>query len=92
VDISSKKYRIPRIQSTEPKMVNKLKDASIPLGREKRATMEAERGHDLGERGEGEGKRVTSLGRGREQNWACHGLLKPHSSLQVLYLLQQGHA
>jgi hypothetical protein len=34
-----KKYRIPRIQSTEPKKVNKQKgpseDASIPLGREK---------------------------------------------------------
>ena len=36
-------YRIPRIQSTELKKVNKLKgpseDASIPLGREKKATI-----------------------------------------------------
>jgi len=41
VDISQKKYRIPRIQSTELKKVNKPKDPSedalIPLGREKKA-------------------------------------------------------
>jgi hypothetical protein len=42
VYISQKKrHRIPRIQSTELKKVNKLKspseDASIPLGREKKA-------------------------------------------------------
>jgi hypothetical protein len=49
VDISQKKkkkkkYRIPRIQSTEFKKVNKLKgpneDTSIPLGREKKAITE----------------------------------------------------
>jgi hypothetical protein len=46
VDISQKKkkkkkYRIPKIQSTELKKVNKLKgpseEASVPLGREKKA-------------------------------------------------------
>jgi hypothetical protein len=42
VDTSQKKkYRIPKIQSTELKKVNKLKcpseDASVPLGREKKA-------------------------------------------------------
>jgi hypothetical protein len=41
VDISQKKYRIPRIKSTELKKVNKLKDpsddASVLLGREKKA-------------------------------------------------------
>jgi hypothetical protein len=35
-----RKYRIPKIHSTELKMVNKLKgtseDASVPLGREKK--------------------------------------------------------
>ena len=43
MDISQKKYRIPRIQTTELKKVNKLKgpskDASIPLGRVKKAIM-----------------------------------------------------
>ena len=29
-------YRIPRIQSTELKKVNKQEDASMPLGREKK--------------------------------------------------------
>ena len=43
MDISQKKkYRIPKIQSTELKKVNKLKgpskDASVPLGREKKDT------------------------------------------------------
>ena len=41
MDISQKKYRIPRIQSTELKKVNKVKgpseDTSILLGREKKA-------------------------------------------------------
>jgi hypothetical protein len=39
--LAKKKYRIPKIQSTELKKVNKLKesseDALIPLGREKKA-------------------------------------------------------
>jgi hypothetical protein len=39
--IPPKKYRIPRVQSTELKKVNKPKDpnegTSIPLGREKKA-------------------------------------------------------
>ena len=41
-----KKYRIPKIQSTELKKVNKLKDpsedASVPLGREKKAITSGE--------------------------------------------------
>ena len=41
MDISPPKYRIPKIQSTELKKVNKLKgpseDASVPLGRKKKA-------------------------------------------------------
>jgi hypothetical protein len=43
VDINNnKKYRIPRIQSTELKVNNqkgKSEDASIPLGREKKTNM-----------------------------------------------------
>ena len=56
MDISQKKkkkkYRIPKIQSTELKKVNKLKcpseDASVPLGREKKAITSGEGGKDLG--------------------------------------------
>ena len=52
MDISQKKkYRIPKIQSTELKKVNKLKcpneDASVPLGREKKAITSGEGGRDL---------------------------------------------
>ena len=43
------KYRIPKIQSTEFKKVNKLKgsseDTSVPLGREKKATIRWEGGN-----------------------------------------------
>jgi hypothetical protein len=53
-------YRIPRIQSTELKKVNKQKgpseDASIPLEREKKTITG---GRDLGGRGEGKGKKRT---------------------------------
>ena len=39
--LAKKKYRIPKIQSTELKKFNKLKgpseDASVPLGRENKA-------------------------------------------------------
>ena len=61
MDISpSKKYTIPKIQSTELKKVNKLKcpseDASVPLGREKKAIASGERGRDL------EGKWMESGG------------------------------
>ena len=55
MDISKKqtnkqtKNRIPKIQSTELKKVNKLKapseDASVPLGREKKATTRGEGGN-----------------------------------------------
>ena len=41
MDVKKKKYRIPKIQSIELKKFNKLKgpneDASVPLGREKKA-------------------------------------------------------
>ena len=46
------KLRIPKIQSTEIKKVNKLKcpseDASVPLGREKKAITSREAGRALG--------------------------------------------
>jgi hypothetical protein len=48
----TKKYRIPGIQSTELKKANKLKgpseDASIPLGREKKAITGGELGREGG--------------------------------------------
>jgi hypothetical protein len=53
VDISQKKkkYRIPKIQSTELKKINKQKgqseDTSVPLGREKKAITSGEGGRDL---------------------------------------------
>jgi hypothetical protein len=66
VDIRKKK-RIPKIQSTEVKKVNKLKgpneDASVPLGREKKATTKVGwRGRNLG------GKRDA----GEEGNIVCY--------------------
>jgi hypothetical protein len=46
------KYRIPKIQSIELNKVNKLKcpseDATVPLGREKKANTSGEGGRDLG--------------------------------------------
>jgi hypothetical protein len=54
VDISQKKkkYRISKIQSTELKKDNKLKysseDASVPLGREKKAITSGEGGRESG--------------------------------------------
>jgi hypothetical protein len=60
VDISQKKYRISRIQSTKLKEVSKLKGpskaASIPLGREKKVI--------TGGRGREEG---TWVGEGRRR-------------------------
>jgi hypothetical protein len=45
-------YRIPKIQTTELKKVNKLKclseDASVPLGREKKTITSREAWRDLG--------------------------------------------
>jgi hypothetical protein len=45
-------YRIPKIQSTEFKMFNKLKcsseDASVPLGRENKTITRGKGGRDLG--------------------------------------------
>jgi hypothetical protein len=58
--LATKKYRIPRILSTELKKVNKLKDpsedASVPLGREKKAITSQKERRDLRGKGEGEGK------------------------------------
>jgi hypothetical protein len=52
VDVRKKKYRIPKILSTELKKVNKLKcpseDSSVPLGRVKEAITSGEKGKDLG--------------------------------------------
>jgi hypothetical protein len=65
VDISQKKkkYRIPKVKSTELKKVNKLKcpseDASVPLGKEKKAITSGEGGRDLG-------WKVDGTRRGRE--------------------------
>jgi hypothetical protein len=57
----NKKYRIPKIQSTELKKANKLKcpseDASVLLGREKKAITSGKSGCDLG--GKVEGGRVV---------------------------------
>jgi hypothetical protein len=61
VDISQKKkkkkYRISKIQYTELKKVNKLKcqneDASVPLGREKKAITSGDRGSNLREKVDG---------------------------------------
>ena len=66
MDISKKKkkYRIPKIQSTELKKVNKLKcpseDASVPLGREKKAITSGEGGRD--QRGKVNGRAVEEEG------------------------------
>ena len=55
-----KPYRISKIQSTELKKVNKLKcpseDASVPLGREKKAITSGEGGRDLGGKVYSEGR------------------------------------
>jgi hypothetical protein len=52
MDISQKKKKIPKIQSTELEKVYKLKcpseDASVPLGREKKAITTGEEGRGLG--------------------------------------------
>jgi hypothetical protein len=68
-DYSQKKYRIPRIKSTELKKVKKLKiqseDASVPIGREKKATKEG-RGREVpGWKRGGGGERG-----GHDQVWA----------------------
>ena len=63
MDISKKKkYRIPKIQSTELKKVNKLKgpseDTSVPLGRGKKAITRQEGKIDLGGMGRREGNMI----------------------------------
>ena len=66
MDISQKKYRITRYSPTELQKVNKLKgpseNASVPLGREKKAITSGEGRRDLG------GKVDGRWGRGREGN------------------------
>ena len=64
MDISKKKkkkkYRMPKIQSTESKEINKLKgpseDALVPLGREKKVITSGEGGRDLGGKVDGSGQ------------------------------------
>jgi hypothetical protein len=60
--------RIPKTQPTELKKVNKVKcpseDASVPLGREKKATTRGERGTWEGKRGRGD--HDLALGGGKE--------------------------
>jgi hypothetical protein len=62
--LAKKKYKIPTIQSIELKKVHKLKcpseDASVPLGREKKAITSGERRRGL----EGKVDRAGSGGRG----------------------------
>jgi hypothetical protein len=63
-----KKYRIPKIQSTEFKKVNMLKcpseGVSVPLGREIKAISSEEGGKDLGGKVNGVGG-VVGGGRGK---------------------------
>jgi hypothetical protein len=59
MDVRKKKYRIPKIQSTELKKVNKLKysseDATVPLGRKKKPITSGKGGRDLGGKVDGVG-------------------------------------
>ena len=53
MDISQKKYRIPKIQSTELNKANKLKcpsedGASVTFGRKKKSITKSERGRGMG--------------------------------------------
>ena len=71
MDISQKKYRIPKIQPTELKKINELKcpseEASVPLGREKKATTSEEGERNLGGKedgGWGEGNMIRYWGKG----------------------------
>jgi hypothetical protein len=75
--LGKKRHRIPKIQSTELKMVNKLKcpseDISVPLEREKKATTstEGERHMEgkvdrVGRQREGRGEPDLVLGEGNE--------------------------
>jgi hypothetical protein len=65
VDSRKKKtYRIPKIQSTELKEVNKLKgceDTSVLFGRKKKATTSGEGERDLGGKGDGVEERGNML-------------------------------
>jgi hypothetical protein len=66
MDISKKKYRISKIQSTEFKKLNKLKcpsdNASVPLRREKKTVTSGEEGRNL--RGKVDGAGSMWGGRG----------------------------
>ena len=71
MDISQKKkkYRIPKIQSTELKKFNKMKDTSVLLGRERKAITRWERWRDLGGKqdrdGQGRGEHDLVLDEGK---------------------------
>ena len=58
-------YRVPKIQSTELKKVNKLKcpseDTSVPHGREKKAITSGEGGRDLGGKVDMRGRGLPDL-------------------------------
>jgi hypothetical protein len=79
VDISQKeqqqqkKYRIPKIESTELKKVNKLKGPTAPLGREKKPITSGDRERDLGGEVDGEwgrrGEPNLVLGEGQQKEW-----------------------
>jgi hypothetical protein len=66
-----RKYRIPQIQSTKLRRVNKLKgpseDVSVPLGREKKEIIKREGGNWEGKSAEGGGGETDLvLGEGKE--------------------------
>ena len=67
-------YRIPKIQSTELKKLNKLKcpseDTSVPLGREKKAITSGEGGRDRAREGVGgRGEPDQVLGEEKEKKF-----------------------
>ena len=69
--MARKKYRISKIQSSELKKVNRMKDpskdASLPLEKEKKAITSGDGGRDLGElERRGEGSLIWNLVRERD--------------------------
>lgn len=71
--ILARKYRIPRIQSTELKNVNKQKGYNLTWGGGREQSQDAEGGRDLGGRGrrkkKGEHDQVWGSGDRREAVW-----------------------
>jgi hypothetical protein len=81
VDISHKKYKIPRIQSTDFKKVNKQKgpseDASLLLGRKKKAEDRGREGPGWETEGEGgTGPSMAMGGWGKRQERSPEGQQK----------------